>query len=127
VRAAELGKPEYSLLVDWALALDCAGKLDEALEKLNRAATLERSAHVLSLTGMMLAKQGAMEKALNALNEAIQRDANYDMAYAYRGNVFYSQGQPGSARADYQKALSLNPANTVAQQGMKLLPAGPAN
>ena len=123
-RAAELTKPDYSLLVDWALALDCAGKLDEALQKLNQAAAVERTAHVLSLTGMILAKQGSLERALSALNEAIQRDADYDMAYAYRGNVFYSLGQHSSARADYQKSLSLNPTNSVAQQGLRLLPAG---
>ena len=126
-RAAELGNPDHSLFVDWALALDCAGRPDEALEKLNQAAALERTAHVLSTIGMIRAKKGDREQALTVLSEAISRDANFEMAYAYRGNVYYSLGQTGNARTDYEKALSLNPANAVASQGIKLVTPHPGS
>jgi Flp pilus assembly protein TadD len=109
------------------LALDCAGRLDEAIEKLNQSAALERTPHVLSTMGMIRAKKGDREQALTVLNEAISRDANFEMAYAYRGNVYYSLGQTSNARTDYEKALSLNPANAVASQGIKLVTPHPGS
>ena len=40
-RTAQLEKPAYDLLVDWALAYDCAGNTNAAVEKLNQAAAIE--------------------------------------------------------------------------------------
>ena len=43
--ASRLEQPACDLLVDWALALDCAGKWQDAVAKLQQASRCEHSAH----------------------------------------------------------------------------------
>src|SRR5581483_6572408 len=45
-KTAQLEKPDYSLLIDWAAAYDCAKQPDQALAKLLQAAALDKTAHV---------------------------------------------------------------------------------
>ncbi|MDQ2944677.1 MAG: hypothetical protein M3Y27_01805, partial [Acidobacteriota bacterium] len=66
-QAAQLQKPDYALLVDWALSYDCAGNYSAAIDKLNQAAALENSGHVYSQIGMLYAKQAKYPQALDAL------------------------------------------------------------
>jgi len=117
-RAAALGKPDYRLLVDWAMAYDCAGQAEEALAKLRQAAELERTAHVLALIGMIHGKQGRRAEALAALEQAAQLDPHFDMIYVYRGNVYLSAGQPEAAAGEYRRALEINPRNQAAREGL---------
>ncbi len=117
-RAAELGKPDYRLLVDWAMAHDCAGQAEEALAKLQQAAALERTAHVLALIGMIHGKQGRRAEALAALEQAAKLDPGFDMIYVYRGNVYFSAGEREAAAREYRRALEINPKNPAARQGL---------
>lgn len=123
--AARLGPTDYRLLVDWALAADCAGRPEEALEKLRAAARLENTAHVHALMGMVLGKQGRAEEALKALDLAASIDPNYAMTYVYRGNVRLSAGQREAAIADYRRALELDPRNPAARQALERALAAP--
>jgi tetratricopeptide (TPR) repeat protein len=68
--ASKLGQPSYELLVDWGLALDCDGQYQAAVERFDRAAQLERTAHVYALLGMVHGKRGNREMALEALARA---------------------------------------------------------
>ena len=47
-KAAALDQSDVRLFVDWALAYDCACRPADALEKLQKAATMEKSALVYS-------------------------------------------------------------------------------
>ena len=64
---AQLEKPDYRLLVDWALADFCLNKNDEALQKLQQAAALEKTAHVYTQIAMVHAKTGKIAEAFQAL------------------------------------------------------------
>ena len=119
--ASRLAKPDEVLLVDWALALDCEGKPAEALGKLQQAGQLQSSAHVWSLIGMMQAKMNNLESALASLGEAEARDASFAMTYVYRGNVYLLQGRQADAKAQFQRALQLEPGNSAAIQAMASL------
>jgi len=119
--ASRLAKPDEVLLVDWALALDCEGKPSEALGKLQQAGQLQSSAHVWSLIGMMQAKMNNLESALASLGEAEARDASFAMTYVYRGNVYLLQGRQADAKAQFQRALQLEPGNSAAIQAMASL------
>ena len=57
-RTAQIKEPDYRLLVDWALAMDCAGRPGGAVVKLEEAAALKPTAHVYSTIAMMYGKQG---------------------------------------------------------------------
>lgn len=117
-KAAAMRAADYQILVDWALALDCAGKYEEAAQRLQHAVTLERSAHGYALLGMVRAKQGLAPPAEGAFEEAIRLDPNYDMTYAYRGNLYSTQGKYAAAAEDYRKALTLNSENPIAGKGL---------
>ena len=117
-QAAQLQTPDYSLLLDWALSYDCAGNMGAAIDKLNQAATLERSAHVYSQIGMMYAKQAKYPQALDALETAAQLDPNFGMTYVYRGNVYALQGNRPRAADEYRRALAINPQDNAAREGL---------
>ena len=116
--ASRLEQPAWDLLVDWALALDCEGKWQDAVAKLQQAFLLERSAHIQSQIGMVYAKHNKWDEALTALDHAQAIDPNFEMTYVYRGNVFEATGNKAGAAAQYQRALALNPSNSVAQDAL---------
>ncbi|MBA3975454.1 MAG: hypothetical protein C0504_14710 [Candidatus Solibacter sp.] len=117
--AHRLGQKGADLLVDWALALDCAGQAGEAEARLKEAVAADaESYHARSTLGMVLAKQGKLEAALEELNEAIRMNGGFDMTWAYRGNVLLMMGRSGEAAGDFKRALELNAENPVAQKGL---------
>jgi Flp pilus assembly protein TadD len=118
-KAAQLAKPDYNLLVDWALASDCAGNANVAITKLKEAALLERTAHVYSQIGMEYAKQKDYPKALDALSTAERIDPNFAATYVYRGNVYNLRGEMQKAAEDYRHALAIEPNNPVAREGLQ--------
>jgi tetratricopeptide (TPR) repeat protein len=118
--ASKLGPPSHELLVDWGLSLDCAGRYEDAVDRIERAAKLEPTAHVYAVLGMVHGKRGKTEAALQALAQAEKIDRNYDMIYAYRGNVYLGANQLELAAAEFRRALALNPSNPMAAQGLQL-------
>ena len=111
-KTAELATPDLETLTNWALALDCQGKSDDAIAKLRQALGLERNAHVLSQIGMIQAKTQHYDEAMQTLDEAMKADANFAMTYLYRGNIHEVRGEREAARAEYQHALQLSPQNS---------------
>jgi protein O-mannosyl-transferase len=118
-KTAQLGQPDYGMLVDWALAYDCAGDPNMAIAKLNGAAALERTAHVYSQIGMEYAKQAKYPEALEALNTAVSIDPNFDPTYVYRGNIYNVRGDLQKAAEEYRRALAINPDNQSASQALQ--------
>ena len=116
--ASHLEQPAYDLWVDWGLALDCAGNWQDAVAKLQHASTMERSAHIQSQIGMVYAKHSKWEEALAALAQAQQIDPNFEMTYVYRGKIFEATGDKAAAATQYQRALALNPLNSVARDAL---------
>jgi tetratricopeptide (TPR) repeat protein len=119
-RASKLGDTDDRLAIDWALALECANKPDEAVAKLRDAMKTHPSAHGYALIGMVRGKHGQVDEALEALAMAEKLDPSFDMTYVYRGNVYASRGQMPMAAAEYGRALAINPKNGPAQQGLAI-------
>jgi tetratricopeptide (TPR) repeat protein len=117
-RAAELQKPGYDLLVDWAAAYDCLNQPDNALAKLRQAAALENSAHVYTQMAKVYGERQRWAEALDALATAEKLDSGYAVTYAYRGVVHLASNQPAAAVRDYQRALALNPNFPEAKDGL---------
>lgn len=118
---AQLSKPDFRLLVDWAVAYDCQGRWQEAIEKLRQAASLSANAHVYSLMGMVYAKQGKRTEALQALETAAKLNPAYELTYVYRGNLFASANEFQAAMEDYRHALRLNPRDEAARKALALI------
>ena len=119
--ASRLAPPDYTLLVDWALALDCAGRPDEALAKLQLAVNQEYNAQAWALIGMVNAKQHRNDAALAALDQAQKINPGFEMTYFYRGNVYATMGNFDAAAQQYQRALDLNPGFDDARQAIERL------
>ena len=115
---AKLEQPDYRLLVDWALAYDCADQPEQALAKLRQAAALNATAHVYSQIGMVYAKRSEWTEALEALAQARRLDPNYAEIYYYRGGIRAKTGDMRAAAADYRHALALDPKLQPARDGL---------
>ena len=120
-RTSHLQQPSYDLLIDWALAYDCAGNVNAAVEKLNQAASIEPSAHVFSQIGMEFAKAGQYPEALDELDKGARYDPNFEMIYAYRGGIFEKLGNATRAAEEYHHALTIDPHNQMAIEGLRRL------
>lgn len=116
--AARLQKPDFHLLVNWGLADECAGDTAGAVAKLQQAAAQQPTAHVYSQIGLVYARQSQWPEALAALAQAEKIDAGYAMTYCYRGGVHAATGDFAAAAAEYRRALSCDPANPLARQGL---------
>ena len=118
---AKLETPEPRLLIDWALADNCLNRSDEAIAKLERAAALEKTAHVYSQIAMMYAKTNRPEQAFQALDTAEKLDPRFETTYIYRGQMFEGVDNLPAAAQQFQRALAINPRNEQALAGMERL------
>jgi len=117
-KAAALQPPTYDLLLDWALAYDCAGNSQQAIEKLRQAAAQHPDGHVYSQIGMEYGKIGNYQDALEALMTALRLDPRFAMTYYYLGNIQAIQGNQAQARIYYQRVLMLDPRNELAREAL---------
>lgn len=111
--------PNY---INWGLALDCAGRPDEAVAVFRKAGDLPDAYLAFANIGMVEGKRGRYAEALQAIATSLQRNSSFDMAWVYRGNVFLAQGNREEAIRSFRRALELNPNNAVAPRA--LLQAG---
>jgi tetratricopeptide (TPR) repeat protein len=120
-RTAQLNPPawmRYNMLVDWALSYDALNQPEQALARLRDAALLNPTAHVYSQIGMIQAKHGRYDEALDALSTAEKIDPGFAMTYLYRGKIYRLQKRPADAIVQYQRALALDP--TLEEAGRDL-------
>jgi tetratricopeptide (TPR) repeat protein len=117
-KVADLERPDYNLLVDWALAYDCLNQPDVALAKLRQAAALESTAHVYSQIGMIYGKRAQWPEAMEALATAEKLDPNFAVTFVYKGLVHFATNHPQEAVDDYQRALAIDPNLQQARQGL---------
>jgi len=116
--AARAARPDFRLLVEWAGALDCVNRLDEAQEKLRQAAALIWNSHVNSEIGRVYIKQGKRAEALAALAVAARLDPGFEPTYLYRGVLYANSNEWEAAATEYRRALSLDPSDQQARGGL---------
>jgi hypothetical protein len=123
-RTARIQPPGYSLLVDWALALQGLRQYDAAIEKLQQALAQHPSAHIYAELAKEYGLTNNFDEALRYLDKAEKADPRYVMTYVYRGMTYASQGHKANAEAQYRRALALDSGNTVAQGLLQSLTQG---
>jgi Tfp pilus assembly protein PilF len=117
-KTAQLQKPGFELLLDWALAYQNSGRPADAVAKLREAAAIENSAHAQSQIGMVYGQMGLYPLALDALAAAEQLDPGFAMTYYYRGLVYGQQGLPDREVQELQHVLALDPQNKPARDAL---------
>lgn len=121
--AARLAPPDYRLLVNYGLALDQAGKHDEALEKLKQASRMEADPEVWTLIAQVYGEQKQYTQALQALEQADIINPRFEMTHAIRGNVYESMGVLKEAEDEYAHALRIDPYNDAVRDALKRVQA----
>lgn len=117
--ASRLDTPDYRLLVDWANALDCAGREEEAATEFMAATRLyPQSAEAWVGLSSVYGKQNKLDQALEVLARAEALDPLIPQIYVNRGGVYELQGNRAAAAKEYRRALALDPANRLAAAGL---------
>jgi tetratricopeptide (TPR) repeat protein len=106
------------MLTELALTLASVGRNEEAVDRLRRALSLQPDAFGFGLKGYLEGKLGRSMESLHDLNRAIELGPDFDAAYAYRGLWYLASNQLIQARDDFLRALSLNPMNSIARDGL---------
>lgn len=119
-KVEKLEEPDWRLLIDWALALDCLGRTDDAVAKLRQATSIAPSALTWSQIGMLYGKSGRNAEALQALETAEKFDSRFEMTFVYRANVYAAGGDLATAVKWYRHAVSINPNNEHARNALAI-------
>jgi len=92
----------------WAAGFE--GKFDRAHEYLDRADILD-AGNILSLEGRYrtYGRQGQIEKAEGAINQALATYPDKALFYTYRGGFLVTKGEFTAAETDFRKAIALSP------------------
>jgi predicted negative regulator of RcsB-dependent stress response len=120
--ASHLDTFDYRLLVDWANALDCAGREDEAAKEFRKS--IEVNAYLAeAYVGLsaVYGKQRKFDEALKVLQQAEAIDPNIPQIYANRGGVYEMLGNKGAAFKEYQHALAVDPTSRTAREALQRL------
>jgi tetratricopeptide (TPR) repeat protein len=115
---------------DWALALDGAGRLNEAIQMGGKAMEMSPGAATYAHQAMYLAKDGDFQPALDLLEKAEKADSSYEPLYIERGDILMQVGMARrlpdaswkpQACAAFQKAWSLSPKDPSSVKGLGVL------
>jgi tetratricopeptide (TPR) repeat protein len=112
-RAAQLDPGSARIWDSLGLALDMQGEMEQAREKFEKAASLNRSLphpspwppHDL---GYLLLRMDRLRDAEADLREAIRYDAQFPEAHYHLGRVLEKEGQDSEAIEEYSRAIALD-------------------
>jgi tetratricopeptide (TPR) repeat protein len=89
-----------------------AKKMDAASEKALELDPQNPHAHVTATKRLLFASErrgGDIDKALEHLNAALKIDPSHEMALILRGTAYKKQGDLSASKADWTRAIELNP------------------
>ncbi len=85
------------------------GKLDDALELLEKAAKMDDTNNpLLARLGLYYQEAGKLEKSIETLERVVQQDNNYAEAYNYLGVSYFKTGQVEKAIHAFKRSISLD-------------------
>ncbi len=114
-------KKDDDLLIDWGLALGCAGRWNEAVGEFERAAEMNNTAHVHTQIALAYVNLKQFDLAMDELNVGQKIDPGYAMTYMYRGKIYEYRGDYRNAAGEYKKACDRTPATGACQEYDRML------
>jgi Flp pilus assembly protein TadD len=96
--------------------------VNEAFDDLERAEALRpKDATVLFYKTSAAARLGKLSQTIENLTKLIELDASNAPAFTERGHSLMQQGRVEAAKADFERALSLDPDSARARSGLDRL------
>jgi protein O-mannosyl-transferase len=109
-RADRLFANDFDLAVAWSWADECIGRLNEAMQKLQRAASLNpRSSLVYEWIGLLYGEMQKPVEAGDALRHAVELNPNSITAHEALALWYRGMGDLAAAEQEYAKSLSIDP------------------
>lgn len=107
--AASLPRPKFMVLKAIPQVLVKMGKIDEAIEQLNKVIEIDSyDDDALTFRGKLYAKQKKYDQALKDFSQAIQNSPRYASAtYLARAEVYDKMGKPEKAKKDRESASNI--------------------
>jgi hypothetical protein len=116
---------DYAIEVAWGKILECLGKNEDALQRLQRAAAISQNSSVYQWIGLLYGEMGRSEEAGLALQKAVQLGPDDGAAYSALGLWYESTGNAAEAERQYRKALAIDSHSREAQRGLVRLQKPP--
>ena len=126
-RGESLMPHDFAIEVAWAKVLECQGKGEDALQRLERAAAILPNSLVYQLIGLLYAEMGKRDAAGAALLKATQLGPGNAAAHSALGLWYESMGDDARAEHEYREALSIYGFSTEAQAGLARIQMGTAS
>ena len=95
-----------------------AGRVEEALRPLSRAAAARRHSWILTWKAQAELSLGRHADALKDLNDALRRGPRYVAAHALRGEALRGLGRLRDAERAFERAVALDPLSAPAHYGL---------
>lgn len=117
-RAAQLEQPDYTILMNWALAYECDHQTGQAIQKMRESIRLKPSAQAWASMAVLEARQGRVQEAMDALQKAQVLEPQYPITYLYRGSIHQALNQIPQAIENFKTVLGLDPGNEIARKAL---------
>jgi protein O-mannosyl-transferase len=115
-RADQLFPNRFEIAVAWSWADECMGRLNEAMQKLQRAASLNpHSSLVYQWIGLLYGEMRMPVEAGEALRRAVQLGPNSITAHEALGLWYRGMGDLAAAEQEYAKSLAIDPLDPSAR------------
>jgi tetratricopeptide (TPR) repeat protein len=117
-RGERLMPRDFAIQVAWGKVLECQGKREDALKRLERAAEILPTSFVYQLIGLLDSEMGRIEEAGAALRKAEQLGQRNSAAHSALGLWYESVGNVADAEREYREALAIYAYSPEAQAGL---------
>jgi tetratricopeptide (TPR) repeat protein len=117
-RADQLFPKNYELEVAWGWALECMGRYDEALARLQEAAHVNPNSRTYEWIGLLYGEMRRSDEAGVALHKAIELDPNSVSAHEALGLWYESIHDYAAAEAEHARSVALDPNDRNAQAAL---------
>ena len=117
-RGEQLMPRDFAIQLAWGKVLECQGKREDALKRLERAADILPNSMVYELIGLLCSEMGRTERAGTALRKAEQLGPGSFTAHSAMGLWYESVGNAHEAEREYRAALAIYPYSVEAQAGL---------
>jgi tetratricopeptide (TPR) repeat protein len=123
---AERGLPHnYVIEAGWGQALECAGRREEALRRLQASAALRPVSKIFELIGLLYGEMNRLDDARSALRRAVELDPSAASAHRALALCHEALGDLPAAEREYRVALNMEPYDGAARSGFARV-TGPA-